>query len=88
MEDKEIELIVIPDDEIMLTTIDNPFNPKEDYNKWRNWDIEHAYFTEQLLERSINIPPNVDDPVSIDAIALAAMLDIADNDELGLYKLI
>lgn len=86
--EEELDLIDIPDDEIMLTTIDNPFNPKEDYDKWRNWDIEHQYFTESLLDRMIHIPPNVDDPISIDAITLAAMIDIAENDELGTYKLI
>lgn len=27
----------------MLTTVDNPYNPFEDFNKWYMWDESHGY---------------------------------------------
>ena len=29
--------------DIMLTTIDNPYNPYLDWDKWLNWDLAHGY---------------------------------------------
>ena len=27
----------------MITTVDNPFNPREDYLQWNQWDIDNGY---------------------------------------------
>lgn len=86
MEDQE--LIDIPEDEMMLTTLDNPYNPKIDYDKWRNWDIDNGYNTEQLLERIANIPVEVEDPTTIDLMITEAMYSILDTEEFGQYKLV
>ena len=82
------ELIDIPDDELMLSTIDNPYSPKKDYNKWRKWDIDNGYNTEALLDRIADIPEDVDDPSTISARITTAMMFIVTNDVLERYKLV
>lgn len=32
-----------------LTTVDNPFNPFDDYKNWYEWDREHGYKTPNIL---------------------------------------
>lgn len=35
----------------MLTTVDNPINPYDDYESWYFWDQAHQYFCPQYLAR-------------------------------------
>lgn len=37
----------------MLTTVDNPYDPFTEYDKWSAFDEEHNYFTPQLLGRVV-----------------------------------
>ena len=39
----------------MLTTIDNPFNPFDDYNSWLSFDKEHNYNSSERLMRIAQI---------------------------------
>ena len=39
----------------MLTTIDNPFNPFEDYLSWLSFDKEHNYNSSERLMRIAQI---------------------------------
>lgn len=39
--------------DLMLTTVDNPFNPKTDYDKWQQWDEDNGYYTESYIARLI-----------------------------------
>ena len=38
----------------MLSTIDNPFNPFDDFWNWRMFDIEQEYFCCEYLARIVN----------------------------------
>ena len=82
------ELIIVPDAEMMLTTLDNPYNPKTDYDKWRNWDISNDYNTEAYLDRVANIPPDMDDDEIVSGLILDAMLSIVEHDMTGMYKIV
>lgn len=33
----------------MLSTIDNPWNPFDDYTAWAAWDMSHGYNSSSLL---------------------------------------
>lgn len=37
--------------ECMLTTVDNPYNPFEDFNKWFMYDIDNGYQSCSYLAR-------------------------------------
>ena len=37
--------------QFMLTTVDNPFNPFEDYKSWLSFDKEHSYDSSERLMR-------------------------------------
>lgn len=39
--------------EFMLTTFDNPFDPFEDIVKWRLFDIEKGYYSSERLARIV-----------------------------------
>ena len=38
---------VLFDETDVLTTLDNPYDPHEDYDKWSIWDEENGYYTVQ-----------------------------------------
>lgn len=37
--------------EVMLTTVDNPFDPFTQPDQWRSFDVDHGYFTSEYLAR-------------------------------------
>ena len=82
----------LDDDDLMLTTIDNPYNPKEDYPKWRRWDVDSGYHTESFIARMIDLDGegviDVDDDIAISLRANKAIHEILEHDVLGVYKLI
>ena len=80
-------LIIIPDEDVMLTTMDNPFSPIDDYDQWRIWDIEHGYNTEDLIARLADVDPLEAYTVVSNRI-LEAKIAIASNDAFGKYKLV
>ena len=45
--------------EFMLTTIDNPFDPFDDFVQWRMFDINKQHFCCEYLARVANITDNM-----------------------------
>ena len=39
---------------VFITTIDNPFDPFEQFEDWNRFDEDHGYFTLSYLERVAN----------------------------------
>jgi len=44
---------------IHITTIDNPFNPFEDFDSWFKFDCEKGYYTCSRLARIANLEENM-----------------------------
>ena len=71
-------------DEYMLTTVDNPYDPFDNFDGWSAFDEQNGYFTNGLLARLAVTSPNLTDKENELAI------DHAVDDILvlfpGLYK--
>ena len=69
----------------MLTTIDNPFNPFEQFTSWFLFDIEHGYNTCSRLARIAKFSDDLTQK-EIDAENERAIDEIIENDFLNIYK--
>ena len=79
-------MILITDD-VMLTTIDNPWNPFTNFDEWLAYDHEMGYDTVCYLDRVANASEELSDNDYDEAI-LEAMKEICELNVLGIYKLI
>ena len=73
--------------ERMLTTIDNPFNPFEDFDSWKAFDEQQGYYTCELLARvtfSSGELSEADQENAIDRGVLAVLA----NDSSSLYTVV
>ena len=68
----------------MLTTIDNPFNPFEDYSSWLMFDKEKGYDSAERLMRIANIFDDMTQKEVNEEIE-RAIDEIIANDILGIY---
>jgi len=72
--------------EAMLTTVDNPYNPFEDFDAWYAYDLRKGYFTCSFLARVApfsspdlsELDQNEDNESAIDEIIF--------ENVLGLYR--
>lgn len=71
-------------DDFMLTTIDNPFNPFDDFTSWLMFDKEKGYNTCEKLARIANLPDNLSEKEKNDEID-RAMDQIIKHDFLEIY---
>lgn len=79
------------DDNMMLTTSDNPFNPKLDYDKWKEWDETNGYNTESYVARLLDMEEvefDVDDDLLINSLIDRIYHSILEHDILGVYVLV
>lgn len=77
-------------DQKTLTTRDNPYNPKTDWYKWRQWDHEHGYFTEEYIGRLVVMEDDIDidDEYKMNMITNKVINEILEQDTLGIYQLV
>jgi hypothetical protein len=81
----------VPEDaDLVLTTMDNPYNPKTDYPKWKQWDEESGYHTEAFLARLLMMEESfdIDDELGIIALTNKVINDVLENDPLNIYALV
>ena len=68
----------------MLTTIDNPFDPFEDYVSWMLFDKEKGYNSSERLMRIAKIDDSMSDE-EIDAEIEKAIDEIIKHDIMNVY---
>ena len=56
---------------IALTTVDNPFNPFDDFNSWLMFDIEKGYDTNGKLARLVELKDEMTEQEQNDEIERA-----------------
>ena len=71
--------------EVMLTTIDNPYNPFEQFDLWLLFDKEKGYNTCEYLARIVNLTNDMSEK-EIEVATDKAIDDIIVNDPFGIYK--
>lgn len=69
---------------VMLTTIDNPFNPFTDWDAWKGYDEAHKYYTCEYLARITTTADDLTD-ADYDAAIDAAIDEIVKFNINGLY---
>ncbi len=70
---------------VMLTTIDNPFDPFEDFNEWFLFDVEKGYNSSELLGRIAKTSDALSEQENEEEIE-RAIDDIIKYDLLDIYK--
>lgn len=71
--------------EVMLTTIDNPYNPFEQFDLWLLFDKEKGYNTCEYLARIVNLTNDMSEK-EIEVATDKAIDDIIVNDPFSIYK--
>lgn len=71
--------------EVMLTTIDNPYNPFEQFDLWLLFDKEKGYNTCEYLARIVNLTNDMSEK-EIEVATDRAIDEIIVNDPFGIYK--
>ena len=72
-------------DEYRLSTIDNPYNPFDDFARWYMYDLELGHNTTERLARFTNTSDGFTDKENNNEIS-RAIDEIIDNDFLNIYK--
>lgn len=72
-------------EEYRLTTIDNPYDPFEDFKKWFLYDVEKGYNTCGYLARITRTSPELSDEENAEEIN-RAIDEIIKNDFMNIYK--
>ena len=72
-------------EEYRLTTIDNPYDPFKDFNKWFLYDVEKGYNTCGYLARITKTSPELSDEENNEEIE-RAIDEIIKYDFMNIYK--
>ena len=71
---------------VHITTIDNPFNPFEDFASWYDFDMEKGYCSCERVARLANITDDMTD-IEEEAEIERASRRIVEIDPLDIYQL-
>ncbi len=71
-------------EQYLISTIDNPFDPFDNFASWFQFDIEKGYNSCGLLMRRANITEDMSSVEEIKEIG-RAIDEIIANDPLGIY---
>jgi len=68
----------------MLTTVDNPYNPFDNFDDWYRFDQDNHHFS---CERLAEVLPNLSDSNEVESIKIteSAINYIVANDPLNIY---
>ena len=73
------------ENDYMLTTVDNPYNPFDQFTQWLLFDKEKGYNTCEYLARIVNLSDDLSEKESNEAIE-RAMDEVIKCDPLNMYK--
>lgn len=73
------------ENEVMLTTIDNPFNPFDDFTSWFMFDVAKGYNSCSYLGRIAKLTDDMTEQEA-NAEVERAIDDIIKYDFMGIYK--
>lgn len=71
--------------EVMLNTIDNPYDPFEDFDSWYEYDIRKGYYSCGLLARIAKTSDDLSDLDNLEEIE-RAIDEIIELDPFKIYK--
>ena len=69
----------------MLTTIDNPYNPFDEFEKWYSWDFNAGYHTPSFLSRLLQTSEALSETRQAQHMD-QVIDDIVRENVLGIYK--
>ncbi len=69
----------------LLTTVDNPYHPIDEFDEWYKFDHDNGYYTMECLARVAGTSYDLTDQENQRNIN-AAIDDFLRLDELGIYK--
>ena len=71
--------------QVHITTIDNPFDPFDDYISWFLFDVEKGYYTSSKIARLVKTKEGMTEKEEIEAIetAIDRLIEI---DPLDIYR--
>lgn len=72
-------------EELMLTTIDNPFNPFTQWDEWLAFDEGKGYYTSEYLARIAKVADNLS-PLEYQYEVNNAINEIVLENVLGIYR--
>ena len=76
---------MLTETKVMLTTVDNPFDPFDDYDNWRRYDEDHHYpNTNSYLARIVNLTDDMSQKGEDEEIE-RAIDEIIEFNPLGIY---
>ena len=69
---------------VNITTIDNPFDPFDDFTSWFMYDVEKGYYTSSKLARLVKLTDDMTEKEEIEEIerAIDRLIEI---DPLDIY---